>query len=112
MILGYQGKKEPISHIKTLMGYYGNVQSKYLSHGQAFEPLARECYQTETGNTVTQCGLIVSNEYHFLAASPDGSVTDKDGGLGVLEIKCPYCQKGEPLRCTDIMNKGSVKLPS
>jgi hypothetical protein len=97
MILGYRGKKARMSHIKTLMGYYGNLQKKCLAHGQDFEPVARRCYINETRNQVTPCGLVISKDFHFLAASPDGLVTDITGKKGLLEIKCPFCLKEQPL---------------
>jgi hypothetical protein len=102
MILGYRGKKEPMSHIKTfnLMGYYGNLQKKCLAHGQDFEPVARRCYINETGNQVTPCGLVISKDFHFHAASPDGLVTDITGEKGLLEIKCPFCLNEQPLEVT------------
>lgn len=55
-----------------------------LRYGTNFEPVARSCYEAETGNLVTETGLWVHPELPWLAASPDGLIGD-DGGL---ECKC------------------------
>lgn len=47
------------------------------------EDFARNTYELETGNTVTQVGFVEFNE--FLGCSPDGLV----GEDGLVEIKCP-----------------------
>lgn len=39
--------------------------------------------------SVTQHGLIVDSEMPFLAASPDGLITEPGFTKEVLEIKCP-----------------------
>jgi putative phage-type endonuclease len=53
--------------------------------GQELEAFAREAYEIETGNIVTQSGFTVHPEYAWLGASPDGLVGDD----GLIEIKCP-----------------------
>lgn len=42
--------------------------------------------------TVQECGLFIDRQRHWLAASPDGIVTDELTGerLLCLEVKCPY----------------------
>lgn len=42
--------------------------------------------------TVQECGLFIDAKRPWLAASPDGIVTDKRTGqrLLCLEVKCPY----------------------
>ena len=56
-----------------------------LQWGTDVEPYAREQYELETGNVVTESGFIVHPEYDFAGCSPDGLIGD-DGGL---EMKCP-----------------------
>jgi len=53
-----------------------------IERGKELEPIAREQYQFETFNTVTQVGFIEIDKY--VGCSPDGLVDD-DGGI---EIKC------------------------
>ncbi|KAJ8309693.1 hypothetical protein KUTeg_011558 [Tegillarca granosa] len=38
------------------------------------------------------CGLVINNEFPFLAATPDAKVCDKNE-CGLLEIKCPYAAR-------------------
>jgi putative phage-type endonuclease len=56
-----------------------------LQWGQDVEPFAREAYEFETGNIVTESEFIVHPQYDFAGASPDGLIGDDKG----LEMKCP-----------------------
>lgn len=56
-----------------------------LQWGTDVEPFAKESYELETGNYVTDSGFIVHPEFDFAGCSPDGLI-DEDGGI---EIKCP-----------------------
>jgi putative phage-type endonuclease len=56
-----------------------------LAWGTEVEPFAREAYEMETGNVVTEAGFIQHPEFAFVGASPDGLI-GIDGGL---EMKCP-----------------------
>ena len=56
-----------------------------LQWGTDVEPYAREAYELETGNVVTQAGFIQHPDYPFAGCSPDGLIAS-DGGL---EMKCP-----------------------
>ena len=56
-----------------------------LQWGTDLEPYAREAYELETGNIVTESGFIVHPEYPHVGCSPDGLI-GTDGGL---ELKCP-----------------------
>ena len=40
--------------------------------------------------TVQDCGLFIDAQRPWLAASPDGIVTDSLTGQWLLEVKCPY----------------------
>lgn len=52
---------------------------------------------------VDQCGLFVSEQYPLMGASPDGRVSCKCCGVGLLEVKCSFTyQNVEPLEaCKD-----------
>lgn len=56
-----------------------------LQWGTDVEPYAREAYELETGNAVTESGFITHPDYPFAGCSPDGLIFT-DGGL---EMKCP-----------------------
>ena len=43
---------------------------------------------------VRETGIVVQPKLFWLAASPDGLITDKTGaGIGLIEIKCPKTKK-------------------
>ena len=44
---------------------------------------------------VNDNGFIINPQWPFLGATPDGSVSCACCGMGVVEIKCPYCHRGE-----------------
>jgi putative phage-type endonuclease len=56
-----------------------------LQWGTDVEPFAREAYEFETGNIVTESGFVLHPKYDFVGASPDGLI----GKLLGLEMKCP-----------------------
>jgi len=47
----------------------------------------------ETDLQVLQCGLFISTERPYLAASPDGILGDET----IIEIKCPYSSRHYPI---------------
>ena len=58
-------------------------ESKDIERGNELEPMARNSYELETGNVVTEVGFVEMDEY--TGASPDGQV----GTDGLVEFKCP-----------------------
>lgn len=60
-----------------------------LQWGKDVEPFAREAYEFESGNLVTESGFIVHPKYPFCGCSPDGLIGDKGG----VEIKSPKSSK-------------------
>ena len=46
---------------------------------------------------VKDCGLVINPKWPFIGASPDGVVSCQCCGKGSLEIKCPYCHRGESI---------------
>lgn len=63
-----------------------SFKSKAMERGNELEPLARERYEFETGNMVTEVGGVYLNENLEIMVSPDGLIPDQHKGL---EIKCP-----------------------
>ena len=49
---------------------------------------------------LTESGLVISSQWPFFGASPDGVINYTCCGQGVLEIKCPYCHRENGLRTT------------
>lgn len=56
-----------------------------LQWGSDVESFAREAYELETGNAVTESGFILHPDFEFVGCSPDGLIGDDKG----LEMKCP-----------------------
>ena len=46
---------------------------------------------------VRDSGLIISTQHPYLGASPDGIISCDCCGIGVNEIKCPYCKKDKSI---------------
>jgi hypothetical protein len=67
------------------------IKAAPLEHGRKHEQIAVTRFMEETGMTVHSCGLVVSEEYPFLASSPDGIIDSSH----VVEVKCPYTVRGQ-----------------
>jgi hypothetical protein len=65
------------------------VDSDNLRCGRETEAIAREEYANVQSVSVHDSGLVISSSHPWLCGSPDGIVTESDGELIVLEIKCP-----------------------
>nr|CAI5838025.1 unnamed protein product [Callosobruchus analis] len=70
--------------VNQLLYRANNLQTPAIIHGRIPEKTARETYEKEMGASVEECGLFITAEHPYLAASPDGIV----GSEGLLEIKC------------------------
>lgn len=66
--------------------FTGNEATEY---GQRYEPIAQALYEAMKNTVVHEYGLIVSNVYDFIGASPDG-VSEENV---MLEIKCPFVRE-------------------
>ena len=63
-------------------------------------PSARAAYteQMEMYHFTINCfcrGLLISDEYSFIAASPNGVISCDCCGHGIVEIKCPFVTKDD-----------------
>lgn len=73
------------------------LNNKYIEHGKKFEPVALMEYQSlmrakRMPITVIPSGLVISESYPILGASPDGKVIDPGcfDHFGLVEVKCPW----------------------
>uniref|UniRef100_A0A3P9HVM8 YqaJ viral recombinase domain-containing protein n=1 Tax=Oryzias latipes TaxID=8090 RepID=A0A3P9HVM8_ORYLA len=88
----------PQSYLEAVTGEGQRVQTRAMSWGVHMEAEAVRRYQVLKSEalghpvSVLDCGLYVDPERAWLAASPDGIVTDSRTGrrLLVLEVKCPF----------------------
>ncbi|KAJ8048798.1 hypothetical protein HOLleu_01264 [Holothuria leucospilota] len=76
-------------------GSVPNPNLPALKYGREMEGQAKKLYVdvmrafSHPSVSVAECGLYVDAEHIYLAATPDGIVTCKCCGTGLLEIKCP-----------------------
>lgn len=88
----------PVSYLKAITGEGPRVQTRAMTWGIENEKEAVQKYQelksAALGRPVTvlDCGLFIDCSKPWLAASPDGIVTDGRTGqwLRSLEVKCPF----------------------
>lgn len=66
-----------------------NIRSKALQYGTLKENEAKQAFKNATNFAVRESGFFVDIEYPFIAASPDGLVSEN----AILGIKCPYTAK-------------------
>ena len=66
-----------------------SISSKSLAWGTDLEAHAREAYEIETGNIVTEAGFVLHPTHDCIGASSDGWIGDD----GLIEIKCPHDEK-------------------
>ena len=89
--------------------------------GLQHEQLAIDKYKDTRNVTVEKCGLFISLERGYLAASPDGIVTRADGEKGLLEVKAlpswtdvsvldAYKDRKYPARMT-VVNDANQRAP-
>ncbi|XP_021170857.2 uncharacterized protein LOC105924198 [Fundulus heteroclitus] len=93
-----RSKAPPASYLAAVTGEGPKVQTRAMSWGINMEAEVVRRYQrlktAALGRPVSvlECGLFIDSERPWLAASPDGIVTDRRTGqrLLCLEVKCPY----------------------
>ena len=92
-----------------------NFSSKVTKWGCEHETSARSAYanimkNVYSGFVCKESGLIISITYPFIGASPDGNIQcECCTGIGVLEVKCPYCVRDvEPSSVPYIQDDGNL----
>ena len=70
-----------------------DINSKYIKHGKKFEEMAVKALEKEMSVATEECGLFVSKEHPYLAASPDRVFGDDT----VVEVKCPWTCQSKPI---------------
>ena len=80
----------PPSLVKSLLGDYGIPHTAALQWGCDHETDAIQQYMLLSGSQVEECGVFLSEQFPYLATSPDGIISFGNGKFGVVEVKCPY----------------------
>ena len=62
-----------------------------------------------TSFTCLCCGLFVSEQYNFIAATPDGISKCDCCGDGIVEIKCPFLTKDSEPDVANFFENGTLK---
>lgn len=80
---------------KSIMGKTSRSCVPSLSFGKLHEPVARQLYfdkykKEHKQAEIKLCGLFIDSTNPYLGASPDGLVSCKCCGEGLLEIKCSF----------------------
>lgn len=83
----------PTKAMKEIMGMNSTVSTSFMKDGQLSECGIIENYSEIKGVKVSKCGLFISEQYPFLAASPDGLV----GADGLVEAKKIHPRENETL---------------
>jgi hypothetical protein len=103
-VMAYKGNNTNNYIVKSVVSA-GRVEIKSaaITYGKEHETVAREMYVNQCKKThsklkVRESGLVIDSRNAHLGASPDGLVSCKCCGSGLLEIKCTYKYKGSSLR--------------
>ncbi|XP_029137806.1 uncharacterized protein [Labrus bergylta] len=93
-----KSRTPPTSYLAAITGEGRSIQTRAMTWGVQMEAEVVRRYQrlksAALGRSVSvlDCGLFIDDQRAWLAASPDGIVTDSRTGewLLCLEVKCPY----------------------
>ena len=97
-VCNFRGDKPGKTVINKIMGREQVFSNNATVHGKRSEILAKEMYKNfrnkaHTNLKVSKAGLVISKKFPFLGASPDGRVTCKCCGSGIIEVKSSFKNK-------------------
>lgn len=86
---------------KRVMGSFSVIDVPSVKFGKENENVARQLYfvnkkMCHEKAYLDPSGLLVDEIYPFLGASPDGLISCKCCGKGLIEIKCTYMYQNNP----------------
>lgn len=101
--------------VREILGqskFQGNAATRY---GTDSEPIARKLYaqgmkKTHKNLKVKKSGIFVNRGNPLFRSTPDGIVTCKCCGTGLLEIKCPYSNAIRLLTGTEIATNSNYHI--
>ena len=101
-ILGLNQYQSPDAILRRMVRDYHNLESEFTGniateYGQLNEPMALLDFVNKYGYAVHEVGFYVHPDYAWLGASPDGIFENNMGEQCILEIKCPFGLRNEPL---------------
>jgi hypothetical protein len=74
------------------------LRTDAILHGQKYEAVAVESFESKFNISTTPCGIFVSTVYPQLAATPDRIIDNES----IVEVKCPYIAKNKPINPTTV----------
>lgn len=100
--LGLNPYMTPMQLIRRMVRDYHNLESEFTGniateYGSLHEPMALLGFVNKYGYAVNEVGFYVHPDYAWLGASPDGVFENSKGEECLLEIKCPFSLRNEPL---------------
>lgn len=75
--------KEQVTGERVEESTYTNV---HMENGHIYEPVARDCYEYETFNEVSNGGFCQHSKYSDVGGSPDGLVLRDNGGIEIKSV--------------------------
>ena len=75
--------KEQVTGERVEESSYTN---EHMMNGHIYEPIARDAYEYETFNNVTNGGFCQHSKYSDVGGSPDGLVLDQNGGIEIKSV--------------------------
>lgn len=114
-ILTWNGKKYQYgpsflrNHINPSQSYIDSMNNnKYVQYGKNMEPVVRNIFNSINNQLlyVKDSGIIILNNYPWVAVTPDGIgyYSDNDNPAFTIEIKCPSSGINPAERLLDKMN--------
>ena len=99
-----------------ICGYLPEVKSKSVQWGTQTEPVARNTFnktmkKKHKNFNCTESGLVISVNYPYIPASPDGVCKCDCCPITLFECKCPWTHRGKPVS-EYIQEKGSCLVAS
>ena len=86
-------RKDKSKLSNDIMSNFNIINSRSLKHGRLYERVAIEQFENMYDIKVNRCGLSVSEDRPYLAATPDGIISNDR----IIEVKCPYASCNKPI---------------
>ena len=101
-ILGLNAHQSPDAILRRMVRDHHGLESEFTGniateYGALNEPMALLGFINKYGYPVHEVGFYVHPDYAWLGASPDGVFENSKGEECLLEIKCPFGLRNEPL---------------
>jgi len=76
--------------VKSFLRDYGIPHTAAIQWSCDHESDTIQQYVLTSGSPVEECGVFLSEEFPYLAKSPNGVITIDNERFGMIEVKCPF----------------------